>query len=44
MGAGSHTVEWNGTFSDGSPASSGMYLYRIQAGDFVKTMKMNLVK
>jgi hypothetical protein len=44
MNAGVHTVEWHGTFSDGSPASSGTYLYRIQVGDFVKTKTMNLVK
>lgn len=37
--AGFHTV----TF-DGSDLSSGMYIYRIQGGDFVQIKKMTLVK
>ncbi|UCE23422.1 MAG: T9SS type A sorting domain-containing protein, partial [Candidatus Zixiibacteriota bacterium] len=39
MEAGNHTV----TF-DGSKAASGVYLYRLQAGDFVESKKMLLVK
>ncbi|MEW6411078.1 MAG: T9SS type A sorting domain-containing protein [Candidatus Zixiibacteriota bacterium] len=37
--AGSHTVSW-----DGSNAASGVYLYRLEAADFVETKKMLLVK
>ncbi len=39
MTAGSHTVTW-----DGSRVASGIYLYRIQAGDFVESKKMMLIK
>ncbi len=39
MEAGNHTV----TF-DGSKVASGVYLYRLQAGDFVESKKMLLVK
>jgi hypothetical protein len=42
--AGSYRVEWNGTDNTGSSASSGMYLYRFQAGDVVQTKKMLLIK
>jgi hypothetical protein len=36
---GSYQVEW-----DGSDFPSGVYFYRIQAGDFVKTKRMLLIK
>ena len=37
--AGVHTVMW-----DGSVVASGVYLFRLQADDFVDTRKMTLVK
>jgi len=37
--AGNYTVEWNA-----SNVSSGIYFYRLQAGDFVQTRKMVLLK
>jgi hypothetical protein len=37
--AGMHTVIWNG-----SSAASGIYFYRLEAGDFVETKKMMLIK
>lgn len=37
--AGYHTVNW-----DGSSVASGVYLYRIEAGDFVESRKMVLLK
>jgi hypothetical protein len=37
--SGSHSVEW-----DASNLASGVYLYRLQAGDFIDTRKMVLMK
>ena len=37
--AGQHTVSWNA-----SAVASGVYLYRLQAGDFSETKKMLLLK
>jgi len=42
--AGHHQVTWNGRDRDGRPAASGVYLYRIAAGDFQASRKMVLMK
>ena len=42
--AGTYTVVWNGTNQSGERVSSGMYFYRMTAGDYVKTRKMILLK
>jgi hypothetical protein len=39
MEAGYHSITWNG-----SNVASGVYLYRIKAGDYVKSKKMVLMK
>ena len=42
--AGTYRAEWNGTDDSESSVSTGMYLYRFQAGDVVRTKKMLLIK
>lgn len=42
--AGYYTVPWDGTGERGETAAGGVYLYRLSAGDYVKTRKMLLVK
>ncbi len=42
--AGNHTVTWDGADTFGASVSSGIYLYRIHAGDFIDTKKMVLLK
>lgn len=42
--AGQHHVFWDGRNDDGVPVSSGVYLYRLMAGDVVKTRRMILMK
>ncbi len=43
MSAGRHSVEWDGT-GNGIRVASGVYLYRVEAGDFAETKKMVLTK
>ena len=42
--AGFKSVQWDATDSMGRPVSAGVYLYQIQAGEFVQTEKMVLLK
>jgi len=44
MVPGRHFVEWDGKNNSGASVASGTYFYRIEAGDFVKTAKMLLLK
>ena len=44
ISAGSHSIKWNATNDLGDPVGAGVYLYQLQAKDFVKTRKMILLK
>jgi flagellar hook assembly protein FlgD len=42
--AGYKSVIWNGTDTNGKSVSAGIYLYQIQAGEYLQTKKMVLLK
>ncbi|NOX38137.1 MAG: S8 family serine peptidase [Calditrichaeota bacterium] len=44
LGAGSHSVQWDGTDALGRPLPSGTYIYRLKAGSFEQYRKMLLLK
>lgn len=43
-GPGRHKAVWNGRSQNGMLVSSGVYIYRIQAGDFIDVRKMVFTK
>ena len=42
--AGYRSVIWGATNDYGKPVSAGIYLYQIQAGEYISTKKMVLLK
>jgi hypothetical protein len=42
--AGAFRVTWGGTDMNGQAVSSGVYFYRLQAGDYIEIRKMLLLK
>jgi len=44
VGAGFHSVVWDGRNDLGRQVATGMYIYRIEAGSFISTKKMMLLK
>ncbi|MFZ0390232.1 MAG: T9SS type A sorting domain-containing protein [Calditrichia bacterium] len=44
MQPGQYSVVWDATNFKGNPVSGGVYIYRLQAGEFTATRKMILMK
>lgn len=44
VAAGNHSLEWDGTDSEGKEVASGIYFYQIQTPRYSKTMKMVLIR
>ena len=44
LSAGWHAFTWDGRNDAGVPVASGMYLYRLQAGDLVQARRMLLLR
>lgn len=44
LNPGDHVVEWDATDDKKLPVASGVYLYQLQAGDFVAAKKLLFVK
>ena len=42
--AGNHSISWDGKNEGGSDVASGVYFYRIKAGDYESIMKMTLLR
>jgi len=42
--AGFKSIIWDATNDYGKPVSAGIYLYQIQAGEYMEVRKMVLVK
>ena len=41
---GTHIIRWDGTDNYGKEVPAGVYLYKVQAGDYIQTRKMILLK
>ncbi|MBH31007.1 MAG: hypothetical protein CMG71_03330 [Candidatus Marinimicrobia bacterium] len=44
LNAGFHVMNWDGTDDHGQLVSSGVYMYRVKAGEFIDHKKMTLVR
>ncbi len=44
VAVGNHSITWHGEDSFGNSVASGVYFYRIEAGDFVDSKQMMLLK
>ena len=43
-GAGSHSIQWDGTNESGVAVASGLYIYKLQSANFVLSKKMLLLR
>ena len=44
LSPGNYSVQWNGDNNYGSQVASGIYFYRVIAGNFIQVKKMILLK
>ena len=44
MNKGNHILQWDGKNNDGQLVGTGLYYYRLETNDYVKTRKMVLLK
>ncbi|MBI5806643.1 Ig-like domain-containing protein [candidate division TA06 bacterium] len=44
LGAGNHTVKWNGCDQNGRKVSSGIYVYRLTAGENTSTRRFTVIR
>jgi flagellar hook assembly protein FlgD len=44
MPAGTHEVSWTGKNETGAPAASGVYFYKLEAGEYTMSKRMVLLK
>lgn len=44
MSSGMHSIVWDGTNEKGNEMTSGIYIYRLTAGTFIKSKKMILIQ
>ncbi|MBN2226485.1 MAG: T9SS type A sorting domain-containing protein [candidate division Zixibacteria bacterium] len=44
MTHGEHIVTWDGKVDNGKDAATGIYFYRLQAGEYIETRRMVLLK
>jgi hypothetical protein len=42
--AGSYSIKWQADTDNGTSVASGVYFYKLTAGDYTDTKKMTLLK